>query len=178
VDIKSGGYVVAPPSIHPNGRQYAFEADMAFDGDLYVEDAPVWLVDAIKRKLYDRNRAKKAIAQKHDYFSLIPEKVIWKAIHLKRWAVGRAFNGACRHHTMLAFARRLQANGCTPEQAKGYLVEFAVEVMGIKARRVTAKEIDEAVEWAYQSPPEVPDWDIVHELYYAIRKRDDSNAGI
>jgi hypothetical protein len=170
VDVKAGGYVVAPPSIHPSGKQYAFAPDMAFDGELYVEDAPDWLATLIRRRLYDRNRSKKVLVESQEHFALIPEKVVWKAIAVKRWAVSRAVNGGCRHHTMLAMARRLYCNGCTPEQAKGYLVEYAVDVSGIKSRRISTKEVDDAVAWAYGMPPEAPDFDILHELHLALTK--------
>lgn len=39
----TGGYVIAPPSIHPNGRQYAWSIDTASK----LADPPVWLVALI-----------------------------------------------------------------------------------------------------------------------------------
>jgi hypothetical protein len=41
----NGGYVLAPPSIHPSGRLYAWSVDSA-DG---FEDASEWLIDCITR---------------------------------------------------------------------------------------------------------------------------------
>jgi hypothetical protein len=169
VDVKAGGYVVAPPSIHPSGKQYQFDEAMAFDGELYVEDCPAWLLDLIRRKSFERARVKKQVAATQAHFCLIPEKVIWKAIHLRRWTAKRCLNGACRHHAMLALARRLYANGCNADAARGVLVEFALDVEGIKSRRITTKEIDDAIAWAFSSPPEVPDNDILLELYLAMR---------
>jgi hypothetical protein len=44
IDVRgNGGYVLAPPSIHPSGRAYAWSVD---SGDSF-EDAPDWLVDLV-----------------------------------------------------------------------------------------------------------------------------------
>jgi Bifunctional DNA primase/polymerase, N-terminal len=42
----NGGYVLAPPSIHPSGRQYSWSVDSA---DEYA-DAPDWLIDVVTSK--------------------------------------------------------------------------------------------------------------------------------
>jgi hypothetical protein len=45
LDIRgSGGYVLAPPSVHPNGRAYAWSVDSADE----FADAPEWLHDLIR----------------------------------------------------------------------------------------------------------------------------------
>ena len=42
IDVRgTGGYVLAPPSIHPSGRAYAWSVD---SGDAFA-DAPRWLID-------------------------------------------------------------------------------------------------------------------------------------
>lgn len=47
VDVRgNGGYVVAPPSVHPDGSIYKFE-----DESLPVADAPQWLIDSVMRKI-------------------------------------------------------------------------------------------------------------------------------
>src|SRR5262249_31237630 len=52
VDIRAnGGYVLAPPSIHPSGKRYVWDVDSAGT----FADAPDWLLD----KLTDRPRDKK-----------------------------------------------------------------------------------------------------------------------
>jgi hypothetical protein len=41
IDVRGdGGYVIAPPSIHPNGRRYCWSVDSAN----YIADAPGWLL--------------------------------------------------------------------------------------------------------------------------------------
>jgi hypothetical protein len=50
IDVRGdGGYVLAPPSVHPSGRVYAWSVD---SGNAF-EDAPDWLVDLIAK---DRDR--------------------------------------------------------------------------------------------------------------------------
>lgn len=49
VDIKGkGGYIVAEPSIHPNGRAYRW-TDPDVDED--IADAPQWLIDMLPRRV-------------------------------------------------------------------------------------------------------------------------------
>jgi hypothetical protein len=44
LDIRSsGGYVVGPPSVHENGRIYAWDCDCGID-DMVPAEAPAWLV--------------------------------------------------------------------------------------------------------------------------------------
>src|SRR5262249_15108592 len=44
IDVRgNGGYVLAPPSIHPSGRSYSWSVDSS---DTF-EDAPDWLIDLV-----------------------------------------------------------------------------------------------------------------------------------
>lgn len=46
-DVRAeGGYVLAPPSIHPSGRRYAWSVDSASA----FADAPQWLVEAVAKR--------------------------------------------------------------------------------------------------------------------------------
>lgn len=51
VDLKGlrSGYVILPPSLHPSGRRYEWEASSRID-ELSVAEPPVWLVRMIKAK--------------------------------------------------------------------------------------------------------------------------------
>jgi hypothetical protein len=45
VDVRAdGGYIVAPPSVHENGRLYEWDVDR-HPGDVPVADAPAWLIE-------------------------------------------------------------------------------------------------------------------------------------
>jgi hypothetical protein len=47
IDVRGdGGYVIAPPSIHPSGRPYAWSVDRADD----LAAAPAWLLHLARRK--------------------------------------------------------------------------------------------------------------------------------
>jgi hypothetical protein len=50
LDVKgcTAGYVVAPPSIHPSGHRYLWEASSRVD-EMPIADAPVWLVDLVRK---------------------------------------------------------------------------------------------------------------------------------
>lgn len=53
LDVRAdGGYICAPPSIHPNGRAYAWDLDYHFD-DLPVAAAPAWLLELLEVKTKD-----------------------------------------------------------------------------------------------------------------------------
>jgi hypothetical protein len=51
VDLKGlrAGYVVVPPSLHPSGRRYQWEASCRID-EVPIADPPAWLVQHIKRR--------------------------------------------------------------------------------------------------------------------------------
>lgn len=50
LDVKGvcAGYLVAPPSVHPNGRPYMWEASSRVD-EIPIADSPTWLVDLVRR---------------------------------------------------------------------------------------------------------------------------------
>jgi hypothetical protein len=47
----NGGYVLAPPSIHPSGRRYCWSVDSADE----FADAPEWLIDLVTKRPRGRN---------------------------------------------------------------------------------------------------------------------------
>jgi hypothetical protein len=48
LDVRAdGGYVIAPPSIHPNGRKYDWEVSLRI-GELAFADVPPWLLERMK----------------------------------------------------------------------------------------------------------------------------------
>jgi Bifunctional DNA primase/polymerase, N-terminal/Primase C terminal 1 (PriCT-1) len=47
IDVRGdGGYILAPPSLHPSGRRYAWSVDSA----KAIAEAPQWLLDKIKEQ--------------------------------------------------------------------------------------------------------------------------------
>lgn len=54
LDIRAtGGFVVAPPSLHPNGRCYEFKAGFGPD-EVRVADLPAWLLELLERRAPDQ----------------------------------------------------------------------------------------------------------------------------
>lgn len=50
LDIRGdGGFVVAPPSVHPNGREYTWDAGQPAD----IVDAPQWLVELVSERPHE-----------------------------------------------------------------------------------------------------------------------------
>jgi len=50
IDLRAdGGYVVAPPSVHPNWERYEFVAGKKI-GEIDIAHPPSWLIEFIKKK--------------------------------------------------------------------------------------------------------------------------------
>jgi len=54
-----GGYVLAPPSIHPSGRSYTWSVDSASE----FADAPEWLIDLVKTDRRNGGDDRDAVAE-------------------------------------------------------------------------------------------------------------------
>jgi hypothetical protein len=51
IDLKSqGGYVIAPPSIHPNGNSYEWEASSDLLEGHYIANLPVWIIKGYSKQ--------------------------------------------------------------------------------------------------------------------------------
>lgn len=141
-----GGYVAAPPSVHPSGRVYAWvgESDA-------VADAPAWLVDLLapERKPVSAELPKVAHTADADRFRAYAET---------------ALDGACgdimgcgegARHDMIRdkalWIGRLIAGGCIGE---GEAVA-ALEGAGIATGK-DAREVRRAVEWGISKGKEDP----------------------
>src|SRR5699024_6921084 len=49
LDIQSNGkYIVLPPSIHPNGKEYAFELS-SYPGETEIASMPEWLITLLSK---------------------------------------------------------------------------------------------------------------------------------
>jgi hypothetical protein len=104
VDIRAdGGYVIVPPSIHPDtGRVYQWEADRSPE-DIQVADAPYWLVPLFDIVRPERNGHAATPAAPVD-----PHAVIYE---------GR------REATLLKVLGAMQRNGASPQAMRAYAEE-------------------------------------------------------
>ena len=58
LDIKGlGGYIVAPPSIHPDGPEYRWDCG-AHPTDTAIAEAPQWLLHKLEKKTVERDASK------------------------------------------------------------------------------------------------------------------------
>jgi hypothetical protein len=59
LDVRGdGGYVLAPPSVHPSGRDYQW-----LSGSVEIANAPAWLLDIVTKRGIDLNKAAGAQAK-------------------------------------------------------------------------------------------------------------------
>jgi hypothetical protein len=74
LDVKGdGGYIVAPPTIHPNGVAYEFDA--MFGIEIERPEPPAWLVDLVRAG--ERIEAESYVAPQWD--GTIPDRVAYAA---------------------------------------------------------------------------------------------------
>ena len=100
IDIRGeGGYVVAPPSIHPSGRKYAWSVD---SGNVIAEP-PVWLINVIVPEPIELDRRR-------------PTE------HFRRIAKGAA--EGCRNESAASLAGLLLRRGIDPEVALDLMVAW------------------------------------------------------
>ncbi|MBK9166598.1 MAG: bifunctional DNA primase/polymerase [Bryobacterales bacterium] len=57
IDCKSAGYVVAPPSTHPSGREYSVDGLDGAKAFLRIAEAPAWLLERIRAASTNSNGA-------------------------------------------------------------------------------------------------------------------------
>jgi len=57
IDVRGdGGYIIVPPSLHPSGRRYEWNAGQSPD-DIPIADAPPWLLNLVKAEPSSKNES-------------------------------------------------------------------------------------------------------------------------
>lgn len=109
-DIRGdGGYVVAPPSIHPSGRRYEWIEGMGLD-DLPLARLPEWIM-----------REAKTSANPPQHKNKLGHKLI-KERPLNELLQG--VDEGCRNHSMTRIAGVLVSRGCSYENSLGILLKI------------------------------------------------------
>ena len=138
-----GGYVVVPPSIHPNGKPYRW---LRRQGDLLAVE------DLQDLGLGIKMRAPEPVRDLPPAVDSVDEEVLQQILGL---ATQRASNGS-RNHTGFWLAAQLRDNGLPPEQARRVLFDYQQSVGNWGDHPYTLREAWLSVRSAYGSPPRQP----------------------
>jgi hypothetical protein len=130
IDVRGdGGYVLAPPSIHPSGRIYSWSVD---SNDCF-EDAPEWLVDLV---------AKDGV---HPHVAASPEQ--WRSFldttvdgSRRGAAIARAYGLLVRKYldpiVAFGFVQLFNESRCQPPLGFAKLEKIATEILHREAEQV------------------------------------------
>jgi hypothetical protein len=121
----TGGYVVAPPSVHPSGRVYAWHPARTLTDPASLPPLPEWVA-----RLADRDRDGKPAGSSPD--------------ERARWALAGAGEGE-RRQAALALAGHLLARGVDPQVALGLLQAWRLTRAAPGAHPFSAAELERIV---------------------------------
>jgi len=138
-----GGYVVTPPSIHPNGQPYRW---LRRQGDLLVVE------DLQRLDLGIQGRDPQPVRETLPALAAVDEEVVQQILGL---ATQRASNGS-RNHSGFWLAAQLRDNGLPPEQARRVLFDYQQAVANWGDHPYTLQEAWLSLRSAYASPPRQP----------------------
>lgn len=106
LDVKSGGgYIVAPPSVHPSGRRYEWEASSHPD-EVEIAEAPAWMLAMLKTEA-NGNSPKEPFA--------VPEKIHDGERNVTLYRLARSLKArGLSYAAILAALRAENVARCTP----------------------------------------------------------------
>lgn len=141
-----GGYVVAPPSNHISGRNYAWDVDYHIE-DIPIAKVPDWVVAKLQPQPSQAPAAP----------SLEPaEASEEKGARILDWSLRRVKRGAGRNETGLQLACQLRDNGFTLEQARSYMALFQKKVVGLGDHPYDLDEAEHALRQAFRRAARAP----------------------
>lgn len=149
VDTKgAGGYVVAPPSLHASGRQYAWDA-AGHPEELPLAAPPAWLLDLVDPPREPRAAAPATAPLEDAAADAMAPKLL-------RWATRRVRLGRHRNDTGFALAIQARDNGLTLERSRALLAEFAAAVSALGDHPYTLDEAEKTLASAFSASPRAP----------------------
>ena len=138
-----GGYIVAPHSIHPNGKPYRW---LHRQDQILVVETLQGLGLGVKR------RQELPAGALPPVLAMADEKLIQQILAM---AIQRASNGS-RNHTGFWLAAQLRDNGADYEQAKRVLFDYHGAVTNLGDHPYRLGEAWGSLRSAYSSPPRQP----------------------
>jgi len=174
-DLQSDGhYVVAPPSIHPTGKEYAWIRSPL---DCDIAEAPQWLLDLLKPISVSDNKNSPSIAQgnyrsedreiESDQFGeMLPNGNIDLIVeeYVRRAIIGN------RNKLGFDFARRLRDAFWTKTHAREAMLLYQFKVPQAKGNRYTQGEALMSLNEAYKVQPR--SYKTSHSAEFLIRLLD------
>ena len=143
VDIRGdGGYVVAPPSIHPNGTQYCW----IIPPNVPLAPLPKKLLDLLRKPQEIPQREEREPVPTEDKERIV-QRLLGKALE-------RAKPGN-RNDTGFWLACQLRDTGLSMKEAKPYMLEYALKVPQ-EEEPYTEREALASLRSAYEEPPRDP----------------------
>lgn len=138
-----GGYVVAPPSNHISGRDYAWDVDYHLE-DIPLADMPAW----VAQKLHPQAPSAPAT---------VPGPINnEKGARILDWSLRRVKRGVGRNETGLALACQLRDNGFSLEKAREVMALFQQKVVGLGDHQYDLDEAEHSLRQAFRKPAREP----------------------
>jgi Bifunctional DNA primase/polymerase, N-terminal/AAA domain len=138
IDIKHvGGYLILPPSIHPDsGQRYMWEDDYGPD-DLAPQPMPLWLLEKIRRKAHTPGETPDAVPEDDDEFNpsawlAHPEPIYENDRNTTVFLIAEYIHRQGKHSAHELYA---QVHGINAVYCKGPMEEEEVDTIIASAER-------------------------------------------
>lgn len=147
LDIRAtGGYVVAPPSVHPSGALYVWKSPPTPAGPPPIPNDILALLTEDDEPEFDAP----ALAVPRPESEAVGPNY---AAHIVNEAISACRSGIGRHDALKTAAVKLRDARLDPHEIHASLVSIAGAVSGLKDHPVTDKEVGDIVRWLGTTTP-------------------------